>query len=616
VLREKEIHKMPYTFIRKLLGIFNLKEEILEQLKKLVDPIDEIVHDFGKVWEDKYEDMVLKHHPFHEDTGFLPLVTKLIQANDELVHYQDDKDTVSIKDEFGVNMSENLAHCGLEIHREYLRMMALVKQERFYLVKWFMPTLKQIRRREDYREAWKQHLEHFGVLVDVLENDLKFADILQESLGQRGFLDYLKKPTKEEIEKNKPIIVNNVVKSFEQNDFNGAVYWIKYGRNHEWLDEDETSFLEDVITAVKKEDIEKLHAITSNKSFTSLFNESEKRFFIRFLEQIKAKKRIEKRKEIKNQIIEAIKKNNFEKISDLISDREITLLFSQDEITFLINLVNAVATKDTQRLGNLISQPIFNQFFDAQDANFFRQLLEQIEHERIGSGLSGLGLALNQGQPNYLERMRQERAQRDTSARKEIPPPEPLQVTLPQELRLKLEQAKAKLEEYLGIVNSIYDKLPEGDVKEEWRSAISKYISKWYDSINLVLQGKSILSEDVKSYVKDMTYREGFPPIFKDINIILIDTLIVGNRTPFFPGTFGGLGVEFLDTNPDVNELITKLLNLIKMKIILARSGGEVDYQTMQHEYSPSRNPRVSYVIQPGYYYAGHLYRKATVRVM
>jgi len=280
---------MPHPFIRKLLKIFNLKEEILEQLKKLVDPIDEIVHDFGKVWGDEYEDMVLKHRPFHEDTGFLPLVNKLIQANNELVHYQDDKDTVSIKDEFGVNMSENLAHCGLEIHREYLRMMALVKQEQYYLVKWFRPTLQQISKRENYKEAWKQHLEHFGILVDVLEKDLKFADILQESLGQRGFLDYLKKPTKEEIEKNKPIIANNVVKSLEQNDLNGAIYWIKYGRNHEWLDEEETRLLNNLMLFIQQQNVQHLEQLIKSEIFRKIFNAEEIEFFQRLLAKLSPK---------------------------------------------------------------------------------------------------------------------------------------------------------------------------------------------------------------------------------------------------------------------------------------------------------------------------------------
>src|SRR3989338_6527076 len=76
-------------FIKKLLSIFNQKEDILEAMEKLVEPIAEIVEEPAKAYENKYEKMVLKHHPFHKDTGFLPLVEKLIELNYELLGYKD-----------------------------------------------------------------------------------------------------------------------------------------------------------------------------------------------------------------------------------------------------------------------------------------------------------------------------------------------------------------------------------------------------------------------------------------------------------------------------------------------------------------------------------------------
>ena|SRR3989338_9616023 len=80
---------MAYQFIKKLLSIFNQKEDILGSMWKLVEPIADIVEDPAKAYENKYEKMVLKHSPFHEDTGFLPLVEKIIELNYELLGYKD-----------------------------------------------------------------------------------------------------------------------------------------------------------------------------------------------------------------------------------------------------------------------------------------------------------------------------------------------------------------------------------------------------------------------------------------------------------------------------------------------------------------------------------------------
>ena len=120
---------MKLPFIVKLLRILNEKEDILEAMQKLVQPIAKIVEDPAKAYEDEYEAIILKHQPFHKDTGFLLLVTRLIVLNDDLVQYRDGNDRTSIRQGVWIDMNQNLAKCGEEVHRMYVLMMELVKKE-------------------------------------------------------------------------------------------------------------------------------------------------------------------------------------------------------------------------------------------------------------------------------------------------------------------------------------------------------------------------------------------------------------------------------------------------------------------------------------------------------
>src|SRR3989344_963587 len=177
--------KMAYPFIIKLLSIFNQKEDILEAMEKLVEPIAEIVEEPAKAYENKYEKMVLKHSPFHEDTGFLPLVEKLIELNYELLGYEDDEDKTSIKDESGfIDMGKNIATYGRMAEESYHRMMEFVDEEQRYLEKLFRPTLIEISKRDDYKKVWTEHLSHFGNLLDLLGEDIKFFEILQKRIEE------------------------------------------------------------------------------------------------------------------------------------------------------------------------------------------------------------------------------------------------------------------------------------------------------------------------------------------------------------------------------------------------------------------------------------------------
>ena len=414
---------MPYQFIIRLIKLFNLKEDILEEMKKLIKPINDIINDPALAYMDEYRKVILephshnlllelfRHHNIfvHKETGFLPLVNNLIETNNQLVHYQDDNDKMSIRDKFGINMSQNLAQCELEVHKSYLRMMSLVEKEQYFLIKWFKPTLEEISKKTGHPEVWKEHLKHFGNLLDLIEADLKFFHILTKKLEERGYLDFLMKPSEEEIKKNKDIIVNNVVKSIEGWDLNGAVKWINYGQHHEWLTKEEYSFLRYSINAVEEKDIKKLEDVTSKSLFSSIFNENEKSFFAGFLDKIKTERRIQNRIEIKREIIQAIENNDFRKISDQIGNEKTLLSFTQDEIRFLIDLINSITTNHVKRLEELISESMFSRIFDFQEANFFRQLLEkkkiEVENQRVSGELSELSRAVRQGGISALERM-------------------------------------------------------------------------------------------------------------------------------------------------------------------------------------------------------------------
>ena len=188
---------MRLPFIVKLLRIFNEKEDILEKLQELVNPIAEIVKDPAIAYEEGYEALVLQHHPFHEDTGFLPLTDKWIQLNENLFRYKDEEDKTSLQDEKGISMDRNLERCGIEIHQSYLRIMGVVKKEQHFLVDWFRPTLEEISRRSDYKKDWVVHLSHFRSLLKLLETDLQYFELLVYRLEQRGYLDFLKQVAQE-----------------------------------------------------------------------------------------------------------------------------------------------------------------------------------------------------------------------------------------------------------------------------------------------------------------------------------------------------------------------------------------------------------------------------------
>ena len=163
---------MQLPFVVKLLQILNEKEDILEALRRLTEPIGKIVADPGSVYGDAEEAIILKHRPFHPDTGFLPMVNRLIVLNDELVRYNDREDKTSIRDRKGIDMGRNLTQCGEEVHRIYAQMMALVEKEQHYLEGWFKPTLEGISKRENPKRDWILHLSHFKNLLALIEADL------------------------------------------------------------------------------------------------------------------------------------------------------------------------------------------------------------------------------------------------------------------------------------------------------------------------------------------------------------------------------------------------------------------------------------------------------------
>src|SRR3989338_1552203 len=128
-----------YPFILKLAEIFRIKKKNFEELKNFVFEVRKIIKEPALIYSDEEQKIILKHKPFHENEGLLPLINSLIKSNDELVHYQADDETI-IRDKFGIDMSRNIAQCGLTIHRTYLDMMAYVEREQYFLEKWFKPV--------------------------------------------------------------------------------------------------------------------------------------------------------------------------------------------------------------------------------------------------------------------------------------------------------------------------------------------------------------------------------------------------------------------------------------------------------------------------------------------
>ncbi len=271
-----------YQFIAKLIEIFKTKKRIFAKLKESTKPIAQIVRGIKVVVDIEIQEQIIKHHTFREDTGLLPLIESLIKANNELVHYQNDEDKVSIRDEFGINMSKNLAQCGLTIHRTYREMMSLVEKEQYFLVRFFEPTLRGMQAKEKYKESWVRALDHFGNLLEVLDADLEYFYILLEELKERGFLG----ETVEVRNKNRAIIKNNVIVSIQSNDFAHARYWINYGKNMEWFNEDELKVLNDLIFFIEQHDGYQLEQVIENEIFKKIFNQKEIEFFKNIAEKL------------------------------------------------------------------------------------------------------------------------------------------------------------------------------------------------------------------------------------------------------------------------------------------------------------------------------------------
>ena len=272
--------------------------------------------------------------------------------------YEDDEDKTSIKGRFEaskgelwVDMNQNLAHCGVEIHESYRKMMGFVEKEQYFLVKWFMPTLAEISKRENYKKAWTEHLSHFGRLLDLLKIDTYFFEILTKKLEDSGFLDFLKGPYAEEIERNKPIVANNIFVFIKENNFSKAFYWADYGKRHDYLTEREFYFLRDVVTAVQEKNAAKLESLLSD-NMISIFSQDQINFlkgiltrlkagiFATSLRKISAQQNLKNKTQIKKEIIEALKAGNFRRIAGLIDDRVTQFLFGDAQLSFLIELVN------------------------------------------------------------------------------------------------------------------------------------------------------------------------------------------------------------------------------------------------------------------------------------
>ena len=287
-----------YPFILKLVNIFRLKKKACDELERLlaavnivlhpekakkVENIGDIIKDPGLIYTDEGQKLILKHRLFHQDEGILPLADSLIKANDELMNYQDDDDKISIRDNFGINMSKNLAQCGIAIHRNYLDMMQIVEKEQYFLETLFKPALEQMSKREDYKEAWKAPFKNFKGFLILLNIDLGLFYHLLDELDKMGF-------TGETIEvrnKNRGIIKNNVIVSVKADDFAHARYWIDYAKNKEWFDNGEIKTLNDLIFFIEQQDAYQLEQLIESKSFKKIFDEKEAEFFKKILEDIK-----------------------------------------------------------------------------------------------------------------------------------------------------------------------------------------------------------------------------------------------------------------------------------------------------------------------------------------
>ncbi len=267
-------------FIKKLLKIFNLKEDIFEEMKKLIDPVDSIVQDAAMGYDEKNRDLIYEHKTFfHGERGFLVQVDGLIKANEQLAWYNDNGKFVK--------MGHLFSQCGPEVSEYYRKMMSLVEKEQYFLVKLFKPTLEEIRRHENASKAWSENLSHFSVLLDLIEADLKFADLLQKKLEEKGFLGFLKKPTEEELRNNRSIIANNVVVSIKNGNFTSATNWVNYEKNREWFSEEEIKFLNNLVASIENQDIDQFMQLIKNKNFEEIFNKEEVGFFENILGRLR-----------------------------------------------------------------------------------------------------------------------------------------------------------------------------------------------------------------------------------------------------------------------------------------------------------------------------------------
>ncbi|MBI2653725.1 LCP family protein [Candidatus Woesearchaeota archaeon] len=166
-------------------------------------------------------------------------------------------------------------------------MMKLVGQERYFLDRWFIPTLTEISQNENPHKAWQEHLSHFNNLVELLEVDLRYADILIKELKVRGYLEFLVKPSEEEIRKNRTIIVNNFVKLIEAKNYTKARYWISYGRWREMFNDEEARLLNYLVVSVEYKNSNRLEQLIKNDTFKRIFNKDEIDFFTGILNDIK-----------------------------------------------------------------------------------------------------------------------------------------------------------------------------------------------------------------------------------------------------------------------------------------------------------------------------------------
>ena len=272
-----------YHFILKLVEIFKIKKNFFEELKNSVTDVRKIVKEPALAYSEEEQEVILKHRPFHKDTGFLPLVNSLMKANNELVNYQDTNDTVSIRDKFGINISKNLAQCGKAVHQAYRDMMHYVEKEQYFLERWFKPVLEEISRKEDYREAWQESLSHFGNFLVILDMDLELFYNLLHVLKERGFLG----ETIEARNGNRATIKNNILISINANDFVNAKYWIKYGKDKEWFNKEEIELLNELIFFIEQYDSYQLEQIIESENFKRIFSQEETEFFQGVLQKIR-----------------------------------------------------------------------------------------------------------------------------------------------------------------------------------------------------------------------------------------------------------------------------------------------------------------------------------------